>query len=132
MNNNAKFDPMTGQPLQNNTPQQVTENRPVAQQQPVVPNNISQQVESIEQNQNPVIEQPQTNNIIQEAQPQVQLQSIPTVEQNKQDFINNVQSMNQEKKEEKNEGINFVFIIVLFVIILAAILFLFPILVDYI
>lgn len=63
---------------------------------------------------------------------QTELQNIPTVEQNKEQFINNVQTMNKERKEEKKEGVNFVFVIVLFVVILAAIYFLFPILNKYI
>lgn len=60
-----------------------------------------------------------------------QLQNIPTVEQNKQDFINNVQNMNQEITEKKSDNINFGFIIILFVIILAVMYFLFPILIKY-
>lgn len=83
--------------------------------------------------------QPENNNTTQsqlstnkEIKIQNELQNIPTVEQDTQAFINNVQSMNVEKKEEKKEGVNFVFIIVLFIIILSTILFLFPILLDYI
>ena len=46
-------------------------------------------------------------------QKQNELQNIPTVEQGKEAFINNVQSMHEEKKEEKKEGVNFLFIITL-------------------
>ena len=73
-----------------------------------------------------------TEPINQEIQIQSQLQNIPTVEQNKEQFINNVQSMNQEKKEEKKEGISFVFIAILFIVILVSIVFLFPILSKYV
>ena len=72
------------------------------------------------------------NNVNNVTQIQHELQSVPTVEQGKEAFINNVQSMQQEKKEEKKEGVNFVFIIILFIVLLAAIFFLFPILLDYI
>ena len=82
------------------------------------------------QNQIPIVE-PQPHVDI-ESHIKDQLQNIPTVEQNKQDFINNVQNMNQETNVQKKESINFIFIIILFVIILAAIYFLFPILLKYI
>ena len=77
------------------------------------------------------IDQLQEDNTPQ-AQIQSELKNIPNVDQDKQSFINNVESMNNEKKEEKKEGINFAFIIILFAIILAAILFLFPFLLNYI
>lgn len=77
------------------------------------------------------IDQLQEDNT-QQAQIQSELKNIPNVDQDKQSFINNVESMNNEKKEEKKEGINFAFIIILFAIILAAILFLFPFLLNYI
>lgn len=97
-NNQMNFDPMTGQPINQNiatTPNQVQTTQPV--QQPANNINIQQQ-----------------------------LQSIPTVEQTKQEFINNTQAENVVKKEEKQDGPNIVFIIILFVIIFAAIFFLFP------
>lgn len=105
-NNNINFDPMTGQPIQN------TNNQPNTNQQIINQSNIEQQIN--------------------QQQIQTQLQNIPTVEQNHQQFINNVQTINQEKKEEPKEGINFVFIIVLFIIMLGAIYFLFPLLAKYI
>lgn len=120
MNNKIKFDPMTGEPINNSTIE------------PIQPeNNINQSIEetTIAEHQNIVEQQP--NNT--QSQIQTELQSIPTVEQNEQQFINNIQSINdKEKKEEKKEGINFTFIIIMFVIILLAIFFLFPILLDYI
>ena len=97
-NNQMNFDPMTGQPINQNIttiPNQVQTTQPV--QQPANNINIQQQ-----------------------------LQSIPTVEQTKQEFINNTQAENVVKKEEKQDGPNIVFIIILFVIIFAAIFFLFP------
>ena len=132
MNNNMNFDPMTGQPIQKNqteiNTQEVTQSNLVEQQINQQPNEqVIKQTTIVEQNEQQPISEQQIN-----AQIQTQLQSIPTVEQNEQQFINNVQTMNQEKKEETKEGVNFVFIIVLFVIILAAIYFLFPLLSKYI
>lgn len=103
MNNNINFDPMTGQPIQKNNEQPQITNQPLNQ------NSINQQV-----------------------QIQNQLQSIPTVDQNKEQFIDNIQSANIEKKEEKKEGINLIFVIILFVIILVSIYFLFPLLAKYV
>ena len=54
------------------------------------------------------------------------MQAVPTVEQSKQDFINNTQSVTSEPKKEKKDGINWTFIIIMFVIILGAIIFVFP------
>lgn len=103
MNNNINFNPMTGQPIQKNNEQPQITNQPLNQ------NSINQQV-----------------------QIQNQLQSIPTVDQNKEQFIDNIQSANIEKKEEKKEGINLIFVIILFVIILVSIYFLFPLLAKYV
>ena len=80
-----------------------------------------------------------TNKQIQPQQPAIQnsniqamnqMQNIPTVEQSKEQFIDNTQSISTEKKEEKSGSVNYVFIIILFVIIFAAIFFLFPILLE--
>jgi len=54
------------------------------------------------------------------------MQTIPTVEQSKQEFINNTQTNSSVKKEEKKDGPNIAFIVILFVIIFASIFFLFP------
>lgn len=139
MNNNLnnidmKFDPITGQPIQNITQQPINSTiqntQPLVANQTTVNNNITepQQINQQPQEQNMHLEQNQINqdNIIQN-----QMLNIPTVEQQHQDFINNIQFMNQEKKEEKKEGINLVFVIFLFIIILLSILFLFPILLKY-
>lgn len=123
MNNEIKFDPMTGEPI-NNTVEPIqpenTINQNTEQTNIVEPQNIVE----------PVVETQPTNL---QSQIQTELQNIPTVDQNEQQFINNVQSINnKEKKEDKKEGINFTFIIIMFSIILLAIIFLFPILLDYI
>ena len=76
--------------------------------------------------------QTNTNTVNEEANVQNELKSIPTIDQNKDQFMNNVQNMNPEKKEEKKDGVNMIFVIIMFVIILVAILFLFPLLLDYI
>ena len=121
-----KFDPMTGEPI--------VHEEPVAPVEPAIP--VTEQVPSeptAEVNTEvPVQDTNTVNNVNDAAQIQNELQSIPTVEQGKEAFINNVQAMHEEKKEEKKEGVNFLFIIILFVVILAAIFFLFPLLLDYI
>ena len=102
-NNQMNFDPMTGQPINQN----IT----------TIPN----QVQTTNSQTTQSVQQPANNINIQQ-----QLQSIPTVEQTKQEFINNTQAENVVKKEEKQDGPNIVFIIILFEIIFAAIFFLFP------
>lgn len=102
-NNQMNFDPMTGQPINQN----IT----------TIPN----QVQTTNSQTTQSVQQPANNINIQQ-----QLQSIPTVEQTKQEFINNTQAENVVKKEEKQDGPNIVFIIILFIIIFAAIFFLFP------
>lgn len=133
MNNNPNVNPVPEASTQINNTQPVIPVTPAdtAEQQIVNHRNVEQQVNQQPSVQNTITEQNQAN-VNQEVQIQNELQSIPTVEQDKQSFINNVQSLNQEKKEEKKDGINFVFIIILFIVILVAIYFLFPILLDYI
>lgn len=121
--NTIMFDPMTGQPVT-----QIEPMAPTTSLNGQVTSEPLQEVNTETPQQNNNV----TNNVNNAAQIQSELQSIPTVEQGKEAFINNVQSMNQEKKEEKKEGVNFVFIIILFVVILVAIFFLFPLLLDYI
>lgn len=116
-NNQINFDPMTGQPINPNTN---TNN--------VVPNNGT--TTPMQQNNIPV--QPvNTNNLNPTIEPmavnvQQPMQNIPTVEQSKQEFIDNTQANSLDKKEDKKDSPNITFIIILFVIILAAIFFLFP------
>lgn len=69
---------------------------------------------------------PQNTNIINP------MQYVPTVEQSKQAFIDSTQNMSNKKKEEKKSGVNFAFIIGLFVVLFAAIVFVFPLLLKYI
>ena len=136
-NNQMNFDPMTGQPINNSV-----NNTPVSQQnipivgleqqstqvQPQQPQVVQPVQQPINQVQPQITEQPvQNNTVIQQP-----MQSVPTVEQSKQDFINNTQALTPEKKEEKKDGVNYAFIIILFVVIFAAIFFLFPILLKYI
>jgi len=143
MNNYPKFDPMTGQPIQPNNVQPSV--------QPVVPNMVQPEVQNIPTNVmepvQPVIEPKiEQVNVVEEPKvienssttpevqtnTQAQLENIPTVEQGKQEFINNAQAMNTEKKEEKKEGVNFWFVLIMFGVILAAIFFLFPFLLKYV
>ena len=128
MNNNAKFDPMTGEPIQNNN-QMLSEQQIANQQvQPEIQINTQEHPNTNQITETPIIE---PNNIDQ-AQIQNQLQSIPNVDQNKQVFIDNIQAMNSEKKEEKKEGSGIVPILILFAALLAIIYFLFPLLLNYI
>ena len=105
------FDPMTGQPINqgNVTPKQ-DEQVIVQPIPPVQPVPTVEQVSTVNNNLNP----------------QQQIQNIPTVEQSKQEFIDNTQANNTIKKDEKKDGPNIAFIIILFAIIFAAIFFLFP------
>ena len=54
------------------------------------------------------------------------LQSVPTVDQSKEQFINNTQGVNKDDKPEKKSNINVVFVVIIFVVIILAIIFLFP------
>lgn len=134
MNNNINFDPVTGQPIQNEQPQFTTE--PSNTQQPV--ENFQAQIadgklsDEMMPTMEPINQPLQETSNEQNIQPQDQLHTIPVVGQNQQDFINNSQTVNQEKSEEKKEGISITFVIILFVIMLVAIYFLFPLLSKYI
>ncbi len=126
-----RFDPMTGQPI-NNTNTTVVPNMPnntTVQNQNFQINQDTQTIQNQPIQQQPINQQSFESTMINQIN---QMQSIPTVDQSKQDFINNTQNINAEKKEEKKQGINYVFIIILFIIIFAAIFFLFPILLKYI
>lgn len=125
-NNQVNFDPMTGQPI-NNNPVPSTPVNSVPNVQPVqpVPVPVEPPVAPIESQ--PSIQQPTNNAYI---NPQQQMEGIATVEQTKQEFIENIQANNVEKNEDKKDGPNITFIIILFVIILAAIFFLFPYLMN--
>ena len=114
MNNNMNFDPMTGLPLNKNS---IDDEQQLQKEQQIIHEDIN------------YIPANDSNH---EEEIKNQLQNIPTVEQKKEDFINNTQTINQEKKDEKKKGINFAFIIILFLIILATIYFLFPLLLKYI
>lgn len=100
MNEEMKFDPNTGAPL--NATQ---------------PNNTENNVEiKTEENTNTL--QEQQNNI----------QSIATVDQSNENFLNNTQNNSTTKSEKMNEKSSYIFIFVIFAIILLAIVFLFPLL----
>ena len=116
-NNQMNFDPITGQPINqniNNTNNIAVPNQ--GQQVNIQPIPTVQPISTVE----PV---PTVDTIVNTQQ---QMQNIPTVEQSKQDFISNAQANNAVQAQEKKEGPNITFIIILFVIILAAIFFLFP------
>lgn len=116
-NNQTNFDPVTGQPINQNN--QV--------QPPVVPLDEITPVEPIVSDTiQPVQPVPTVDNYDYMNTTQQLIQNTPTVEQSKQDFIDTTQTMTTPKQEEKKDGPNITFIIILFVIILASILFLFP------
>ncbi len=110
--------------LQMNVPVQPL---PQVQPQPQMQPQIQPQVQP-----QPIIQQANNDstNINSANSIQQQMQSIPTVDQNRQDFINNTQAENTVNKKEKKSGPNVVFIVILFVIIFAAIFFLFPYLLE--
>ena len=149
MNNGMRFDPMTGKPLnqENNNiadinNQTITSNQVISEPNVTPSTSIQQPIHPQDNVQPPVIEaQPQIQqvqhqqdigniNINSDSNVQQQMQSIPTVDQNRQEFINNTQANNVVKKQEKKSGPNIVFIIILFAIIFAAIFFLFPYLLE--
>ena len=105
--------------------------QPQVQPQPQIQPQIQPQVQPQVQPQ-PIIQQANNDstNINSANSIQQQMQSIPTVDQNRQDFINNTQAENTVNKKEKKSGPNVVFIVILFVIIFAAIFFLFPYLLE--
>ena len=107
-NNELRFDPNTGQPLNNSV-----NNNEINQPE----QNLQQPTQNINNNQ---------ENIDSNANIQQQMQSIPTVDQNQQVFLNNSQTGVSEKKENKKDSGNIAFLVIIFIIIFAAILFLFP------
>ena len=123
------------QPVQNINP--VPTVQPVNNAQvvpPVQPVNNAQVVPPVQPVNNaqvipPVQAQPTNNVII----PNVQdLQYIPTVEQTNEEFINNTQATTKKEEPAKNsEGINMTFVIIIFVLILAAVFFVFPYIFDH-
>ena len=130
-NNQINFDPMTGQPINQTNNNFVSNIETINQNNNnIVPNNIA--INTAPQNNIPNQPENINNNTLNQSvettvvNPQQTMQSIPTVEQSKQDFINNTQANSTEKKDEKKDGPNFVFIIILFIIIFASIFFLFP------
>ena len=104
------FDPITGQPINQNNNNIVPNSETI---------NVQEQNAVAVQTENPLNHQTVDN------QQQI-IQNIPTVDQSKQDFINNTQANSAAKKDEKKDGPNITFIIILFIIIFAAIFFLFP------
>lgn len=116
-NNQMMFDPMTGQPIQpqNNGNEGVNNNQninniPNIQPINVQNNNIPQVNDQMNNNQNIMN----------------QMQNIATVDQSKEAFINNTQATVKDNNSENAPKVNYVFVAIIFIIIFAAILFLFP------
>lgn len=57
---------------------------------------------------------------------------VPIVDQSRDSFVQNTQQSSIEKQDEHKKGINYMLVIVLFIIILATIFFIFPLLRRYI
>ena len=132
-NNKMNFDPITGQPINqninnlSNTNVTVTqEAQPTVQSAPVINSTQenSEQISNSNINQTVAPSEIQMQNTV--VNMQKQMQNIPTVEQSKQEFIDNTQINNTTKNEEKNSNVNITFIVILFIIIFASIFFLFP------
>lgn len=120
MDNNQVTNKQNNIPVVNNTTT-ITPTVPIANE-----NKIATPVQP-QQPPETVITPIQSNNVIQQ-----QIQGVPTVEQSKEEFIDNTQALTPEKKEEKQNGVNYVFMVILFVIIFGAIFFLFPLLLKHI
>lgn len=116
MNNQMNFDPMTGQPINQNS----NLNNVVPQSTINTDQITNQTMQVATENSFQNVEPNLQNNI------QQQMQNIPTIEQTRQEFISNTQANNTGKKDEKTEGPNIALIIILFTIIFASIFFLFP------
>lgn len=115
------FDPITGQPLnnQNNNTQNST--------MPIEQNNLGQiPNQEIFSNQIPATNNANDNINDRTNQTAVMMQTVATVNQTQENFISNVQNENKITSEKKENKPNYWFIIILFIIILAAIFFLFP------
>lgn len=67
------------------------------------------------------------NNTINTTIDQQNLQNIPNVEQSTEDFVNKTQSINKKETTKGNDNISMVFVAIIFIAILAAVFFLFPI-----
>ena len=137
-NSNIQNIQTNAQPIQ--PTQTVQQSQPVQQQPPQAtqeivfqqaqPNNIppiinseQQETQNISNMQTQTIE---NNTTIDNSAIQQQMQAIPTIEQDKQAFMNNSQETAVVKPEEKKSGINITFVVILFIIIFAAIILLFP------
>lgn len=127
-NNQIKFDPMTGQPIQpqNNGNEGVNNNQninniPNIQPINVQNNNIPNQV--IQNNSMPQVNTDQMNN---SQNVMNQMQNIATVDQSKEAFINNTQATVKDNTGDNAPKVNYVFVAIIFIIIFAAIFFLFP------
>lgn len=127
LNNKMNFDPMTGEPINN-----IRDNENYDQAIIQINNAVGEQINLNEQFKQTINEEIKQQPIDELNEIQNKMQSIPTVEQSNQDFINNVQTTNKQKNEEKKESNGIIFFIVAVVLLLLAIYFLFPLLMKYI
>lgn len=98
---------------------QVASQQPVAPQPEVTPQPIPQAQEETPQPSN-TVQAPDLSN------------TNPTVEQSTESFVQSTQALNSEKTVEKKKGVNYLLVILLFIIVLIAIFFVFPLLKEYI
>lgn len=126
MNNEMKmrFDPNTGKPLDN-----ISENTQNNNMKMRFDPNTGKPINDINKN---TVVQANTNNAetsINDSSSQsnvTNINNIPTVDQSANEFINNTQTISSERIEKKKGGLNYTFIIILFIVILISIIFLFP------
>ena len=126
MNNEMKmrFDPNTGKPLDN-----INENTQNNNMKMRFDPNTGKPLNDINEN---AVVQANTNNAetsINDSLSQsnvTNINNIPTVDQSSNEFINNTQTISSERIEKKKGGLNYTFIIILFIVILISIIFLFP------
>ena len=126
MNNEMKmrFDPNTGKPLDN-----ISENTQNNNMKMRFDPNTGKPINDINEN---AVVQANANNAetsINDSLSQnnvTNINNIPTVDQSSNEFINNTQTISSERIEKKKGGLNYTFIIILFIVILISIIFLFP------
>ena len=108
-------------------------NQPVNQNLNGINNIPIENNQNIVQQPTPTMPQMQPVDITNNTNPtdiQQQMNTIPTVDQDKQNFMTNTQAANEVKNEEKKKGPNIALIVIIFAIIFASIFFLFPYLLD--
>ena len=119
----TSFDPMTGQPINNVNNQDQDSN--------IVQTNVEENT-TTDQDSNNNDDTKDNKSVSEKEVVNPNVQSIATVDQPSEQFINNVQTDVEKQNTEKKEKANYFFIVILFIVIFAAIFFLFPLLSKFI